>query len=89
MGDPLAIVLTDPERLRHAMTAVREAAGLSQERLAAEVGVGHATIKRWEDGSSQPMASALLQFFQACGYSVVVLTAGRAANNFHLPGVPG
>lgn len=34
--------------------AVREAAGVSQARLAQELGVGRVTITRWESGQRRP-----------------------------------
>lgn len=43
-----------------AMRTARKATGLTQEELAREIHMTLRTIQRWEDGSSQPKASALL-----------------------------
>jgi transcriptional regulator with XRE-family HTH domain len=37
--------------------AIREAAGISQGRLAEELGVGRVTVTRWEGGQRQPRGS--------------------------------
>jgi transcriptional regulator with XRE-family HTH domain len=38
--------------------AVREEAGVSQERLARELGVHRVTLARWESGEHEPRAAA-------------------------------
>ena len=46
-----------PERLKRA----REAAGLSLRALAEQVGVSHAAIKKYEDGTNTPDSSQLIK----------------------------
>ncbi len=54
------------ERLRHARTSV----GLSLRTLAEQVGLSHATIKKYEDGKAMPSSSTLLKLAQALGVHV-------------------
>lgn len=42
--------------------AVRQAAGISQERLAAEIGVHRVTLARWESGTSRPRGSVRARY---------------------------
>ena len=42
--------------------AIREAAGVSQLRLANELGVHRATVMRWEEGTSRPRGDALVRY---------------------------
>lgn len=74
MGSALAIALTDSSRTRWSITAVREAVGVSQEQLAAYAGVSLSTVRRWEDGTSEPSAANLIDVMNGCGYQVVVMT---------------
>ena len=53
----------DKEEIRR----LRHLAGLTQEKLAQELGVAHATVQRWERGKSKPTQlaqKALRQFFK-------------------------
>ncbi len=52
-----------PERLKRA----REAAGLSLRALAEQVGVSHAAIKKYEDGTNTPDSSQLIKLAKALG----------------------
>ncbi|MBC8876286.1 MAG: helix-turn-helix transcriptional regulator [Planctomycetes bacterium] len=40
--------------------------GISQEDLARELGVGFATVNRWENGETKPMKLARAQFDSFC-----------------------
>lgn len=71
----MAIALTDPIRMRRSIVAVREATGVTQEQLAGYAGVSLSTVKRWEEGTSEPSAANLIAMMNGCGYQVVVLTA--------------
>lgn len=42
--------------------AIRQAAGVSQVRLAAELGVHRMTIARWESGERRPQGQHLLAY---------------------------
>lgn len=42
--------------------AIRESAGVSRSRLAAEVGVHRATVMRWENGSCSPRGATLVRY---------------------------
>lgn len=42
--------------------AIREAAGVTQERLAAELGVHRVTLARWEAGAAHPRGSVRAQY---------------------------
>ena len=42
--------------------AIRESAGVSQLRLAAELGVHRATVMRWEDGACRPRGEMLVRY---------------------------
>lgn len=46
---------------------IREKAGLSQEALAAKVGVSKNTIINWENGNSYPPANKLYMLADALG----------------------
>jgi transcriptional regulator with XRE-family HTH domain len=42
--------------------AVRESAGVSQQRLANELGVDRVTVARWELGQRQPHGELLIKY---------------------------
>ncbi len=44
----------------------REKMQLSQERLAAQLGVSFSTVNRWERGHAMPSYMAQEKFFQLC-----------------------
>lgn len=48
----------------------RDRAGLSQERLAVEIGVTSTTVSRWERGEAMPTADALKRAADRCGVSL-------------------
>ncbi len=48
----------------------RKEASLSQVALAAQVGVGIATLQRWEEGRAEPGAMGLYQWAAALGVSL-------------------
>ena len=45
-------------------------AGLSQEKLALEIGVFQSTVSAWEQGKSTPQPKNLKKIAEACGCSV-------------------
>lgn len=53
--------LPSPEHAR----AIRRAAGVTQVRLAEEIGVTRATINRWESGERRPRGRLLLAYAEA------------------------
>ncbi len=59
------------------MTAAREAAGLSQQALARQLGVRVATIRNWETDRSEPRANRLQMLAGALGVSMVWLITGE------------
>jgi DNA-binding transcriptional regulator YiaG len=68
MADALRLV--EQVRLRKAAPspalarAIREAAGVSQARLAKELGVNRVTLCRWEAGQRRPRGSKALRYAQ-------------------------
>jgi transcriptional regulator with XRE-family HTH domain len=58
--------------------SARERAGLSQEQLAARVGVARATIQNVEQERTQPRPSTLRRIAEALGIDFLVLTTGEA-----------
>lgn len=52
--------LLDPRRAK----AIREAAGISQRRIAVELGVHPLTVQRWEKGTRRPRGELLVRYAQ-------------------------
>ena len=74
---------TDPGDLRSWLRQLREAAGLSQEALAAAVGTDRRNIHRWEVQGHDPGGTALLRVLSALGVELVPAPPGsipRALN---------
>lgn len=63
------------ERLRIA----RSQSGLSQERLAAAIGVTSRTVARWESGTVSPQVDSLLRVADATGVTAAWLIGEEAA----------
>ena len=57
----------------------RRTAGLSQEALAARLGVSRQAVSRWETGESLPDAEKIVQLCQILGVSADELQIGRAS----------
>lgn len=57
-------------RLINTLARRRVAAGLRQEDLAAQLGIGIATLKRWEGGHTAPGAEDLFQWAAVLGVEV-------------------
>lgn len=57
----------DPRRAGQRLRALREAAGLSQQALAAASGVTHEAISRLESGQGAPQAATVRQLARALG----------------------
>jgi putative transcriptional regulator len=57
---PQTLVLKQPE-VSHLIRELRQLTALSQEQLAATLGVAYCTVNRWENGHIQPSALALKQ----------------------------
>jgi putative transcriptional regulator len=53
-------MLKQPE-VSHLIRELRQLTALSQEQLAATLGVAYCTVNRWENGHIQPSALALKQ----------------------------
>jgi putative transcriptional regulator len=53
-------VLKQPE-VSHLIRELRQLTALTQEQLAATLGVAYCTVNRWENGHIQPSALALKQ----------------------------
>ena len=47
--------------------AAREAAGMTQAQLAAQLGIGQARIAEWESGATDPRATSLVAIIKALG----------------------
>jgi transcriptional regulator with XRE-family HTH domain len=56
---------------------VRLQIGMSQEQLAAELGVSFATVNRWENGHTNPSHLALKQFEQLCNARHIETSNGK------------
>lgn len=62
--------LVEEIRMRRALPApgerrvIRKAAGVSANRMAAELGVHRGTVGRWEDGTQEPRGNVLEQYAQ-------------------------
>jgi len=56
---------------------VRKLIGMSQEQLAAELGVSFATVNRWENGHTNPSHLALKQFEQLCNARLIEPSKGK------------
>lgn len=54
-------VLTAQDNIQYLVRELRERVGLSQEKLAAKLGVTTPTINRWENGRAKPSPLALAQ----------------------------
>lgn len=52
------------------LVAARTSAGVSRERLAADAGVGYATVQRYEVGHAEPTASRLARIAHVLGCSL-------------------
>lgn len=46
---------------RHAVRIIRRALGMSQERLAHELGVAFSSVNRWENGKNSPGSGAIIK----------------------------
>ncbi len=55
-----------PERIKD----LRDEKGISQERLADELGVSHGTISLWETGKREPKLSNLILLAEYFGVSI-------------------
>lgn len=54
--------LTMPLEIADLIREIRQRLGLSQEKLAAKLGVSFRTVNRWENGRAVPSSLALKQF---------------------------
>lgn len=71
-----------PEELGHAVRELREARGLSQERLAAQAGVSKAAIGLLELGRFQKQPYTLPKIAEALGVTVATLTTEGAPEEY-------
>ena len=59
-GDPVEpMALTENKDLGRLVKSLREKLGLSQEKLAARMGVTFSSVNRWENGHSKPSPLAV------------------------------
>jgi transcriptional regulator with XRE-family HTH domain len=61
------------ETLGPALRALREAAGLSQDQVAAAMGAGQRQVSRYEAGDADPRTRTLLRFLDAVGSDLAEL----------------
>jgi len=56
--------LTDEKEIGRLVRTIRERLNLSQERLAAKLGVTFSSVNRWENGRANPSPLAMRQLEQ-------------------------
>jgi transcriptional regulator with XRE-family HTH domain len=61
------------ETLGQRITRLRHEAGLSQSQLAVKSGIPSGTLKNWEQGHREPLASAVVLLARALGLSADVI----------------
>ena len=69
----------DPATVASRIRSAREGSGLSQEKLAAVIGVTSKTIARWEAGDISPQVSSLQAIAEATGVTAADLLSEEAA----------
>ena len=70
-----------PESTSTTLSTIRQRLGLSQEQLAARLGVSFATVNRWEGGKSQPQRAqreAIAKLAEELGTSADSQTASTS-----------
>ena len=75
------------ETLGERIRAARQAAGLSQEKLAERLGLTRQAVTKWETGHSAPSTENLLHLAEVLGVPVTALL-GEEAREPQLPGQP-
>ena len=75
------------ETLGERIRAARQAAGLSQEKLAEQLGLTRQAVTKWETGQSAPSTENLLRLAEVLGVPVTALL-GEAASSPPLAGQP-
>lgn len=70
---------------REVLTRTRKARGLSQEELAARLGVSRQAVSKWETGDAQPDLARLVALADALEISLDVLTGRREEPNTQSP----
>lgn len=73
------VVSKDPSAVGERIRVLRERLGLTQERLAARIGVAFPTVNRWENGHTQPSPLAMRQI-EALAMQVLDVDARRGAS---------
>jgi transcriptional regulator with XRE-family HTH domain len=76
------------DRFARRLRELREAAGLTQEQLAARAGVKRDAIARWERGAREPAWGNVLALAEALGVSCEAFTTEPAAKPPATPGRP-
>lgn len=61
---------------RKAVTALREAAGLSQSALAQRIGITRSGMSKFESGAAQPSAEVAHKMAEALGVDFAAITTG-------------
>jgi transcriptional regulator with XRE-family HTH domain len=59
--------MTETETLGRRIARLRKAAGLTQRGLAEKAGVSLSTLRNWEQGAREPLASAVVKLADALG----------------------
>jgi transcriptional regulator with XRE-family HTH domain len=71
------------------ISAMRQRAGLTQEQLAAQVGITHQAVSKWENGTSLPDAGLLVELADELGVSIEEILRGvRRKGDRMTAGVP-
>lgn len=65
--------MTTPDPLIAELRRLRETSGISQEALAARIGVARYTVIRWENGRKEPTAIYLRSYAQALGADLILV----------------
>ncbi len=63
--------------LKERLKEIREASGLSQKKVASEIGVSNQTIQKWEKGESEPRASDLIKMSGIYSVSIEEICIGK------------
>ena len=81
--------MIDFERtIRERLIQLREEAGLSQEEMAAKIGVSRSTVRGWETGVNLPGASALIKIAELYGVPIDYLFGREELEKLYVGKLP-